>query len=186
MKSILLSFILFSSLLFSQSVKNLDLKNGFRNFKFGSSPTQIKNIIKQDNQYSKNPRVTTYEYVGTDVQYVANIKVEKTTLDFFDNKLMMVGVSFGNIDNQTDFTESDYNNVKIWLEQAYGKNWFNAKNNEGNIQNGVIWDGSKVRLELIRIDFSKSLKNPQENGYISGYISVYDKNLNRQMFESDF
>lgn len=179
-------FLIFFANAFSQSIQNLDLKNGFRQFKLGSSPTQIKNIVPQENQFSQNPNVKTYDYVGNDIQYIVNVKIDKINLSFFKNKLFMISVSFGNMESETDFTYVDYNNILKWLEQAYGKNWVKAKNNDGVIVNGAIWDGKKVRLELIRTDFSKSFTNPKNYGFVSGDLSVFDKNLNREMYSDEF
>lgn len=179
-------FFIFFTTAFSQSTQNLDLKNGFKQFKLGSSPSQIKNIIPQENQYSQNPNVKAYDYVGNDVQYIANVKIDKIDLHFFKNKLFMISVSFGNMEDKTDFTYVDYKNILSWLEQAYGKNWVRPTNEDGTIVNGAIWDGKKVRLEFFRTDFSKSLTNPKDYGFISGYISVFDKNLNKQMYSDEF
>ncbi|WP_161531342.1 hypothetical protein [Riemerella anatipestifer] len=179
-------FLVFSVIVFSQSTQDLDLKNGFKQFKFGSSPAQIKNIIPQKNQYSQNPNVKTYDYVGNDIQYIANVKVDNVILYFFKNKLFLIGANFGNMESQTDFTYVDYRNILSWLEQAYGKDWIQPNNSDGVILNGAIWDGKKVKLELIRVDFSKSITNPENYGYISGYISVFDKNLNKQRYSDEF
>ncbi|MBS1573056.1 MAG: hypothetical protein JST62_11725 [Bacteroidetes bacterium] len=61
----------------------MDIKNGFRHFKLGSSPSQIKNIVKQKNQFSKNPNVVEYDYVGSDIDNIFNVKVDKINLRFF-------------------------------------------------------------------------------------------------------
>lgn len=45
-----LAFFLISLTIHSQTNIKLDQKNGFRHIKLGSSPTQIKNIIRDKNE----------------------------------------------------------------------------------------------------------------------------------------
>ncbi|MCB6002947.1 hypothetical protein [Flavobacterium psychrophilum] len=186
MKKILLLFILISNLLSAQSTANLDLKNGFRNFKLGSSPSQIKNIVKKQSQASKNPYVKVYDYFGDDITNIFNVKVESVELSFFKNKLFNISVNFGNIEDSRNFEIYEFNNILSALEQTYGKNWVEPTNKDGVISNGAIWDGKKIRLELMRIDFSKSKTNPKDYGYVQGYINVFDKKMTSEMFSSDF
>ena len=186
MKKIVILFILISNLLSAQSTVNLDLKNGFRHFKFGSNPSQIKNIVIQNDQYSKNPNVKTYDYVGDGITNVSNVKVETVKLNFFKNKLYSIGVQFVDADNPKDFELYDYNKILSALEQTYGKEWIVPSNPDGVITNGAIWDGKKVRLELLMIDFSKSKSNPKNYGSNDGYIHVFDKKLNDEMYSSEF
>lgn len=182
---LLISFLI-SNLIFGQSVNDLDIKNGFRHFKLGSSPSQIKNIVKQENQFSKNPNVVAYDYVGNDIDYIFNVKVDEVNLSFFKNKLFSIRVSFGNLEQSQDFEVYEFNSILYALERTYGTDWVRPKNDEGIILNGAIWDGKNVRLELLRLDFSKSKTNPKDYGFISGYINIFDKKLSNEMFSSDF
>jgi hypothetical protein len=186
-KVFITTFLLFTvNLIFGQATHDLDAKNGFKHFKLGVSPSQIKNIIPQEKQFSQNPNVKAYEYIGKDIQFVSNVKVERITLHFFKGKLFIITIEFGKMKTRTDFTYLDYNTILSWLEQAYGKSWVTPSNEDGTIVNGAIWQGKKVVLELIRRDESKNYLNPIDYGYISGYISIYDKVLNKQMFSDEF
>lgn len=184
MKNILylLTFVIYQTTL-GQSINDLDLKNGFRHFKLGSSPSQIKNIVKDENQYSKNPKITTYTYNGDDIKSVFNVNVVSITLDFFQDKLFGIGVSFGDVFQQKEFGLEDFKSIKSSLEQVYGIDWVNPTKNEV-ILNGAIWDGKNVRLELMRVDFSK--KDKEQNSFVVGYIHVLDKSLTKQMYLSEF
>ncbi len=184
--TIITILFLFSNFIFGQSVNDLDIKNGFRHFKLGSSQTQIKNIKKLTNQYSQNPNVVVYEYIGNDISNIFNVKVEGVELSFFKNKLFHIQVKFGNLENSKDFEVYEFNNILSALERTYGKDWNTPKNEDNVITNGAIWDGKKVRLELYRVDFSKSKTNPQDYGFVSGYIAVFDKKLSNEMYSSDF
>jgi hypothetical protein len=178
--------VIFQNLIFAQSTKDLDAKNGFRHLKFGSAPSQISNIVKQKNQFSKNPLVATYDYIGNDIEYVANVKVKSIDLTFFENKLTSIGVRFGDIVTNKEFSYLDYNTIFIWLKNSFGDDYKLPKNNDGAILNGAIWVGTNVKLELLRIDFSKSKSNPNERSFINGTIHIIDKKLNQKIYDSEF
>ena len=184
--TIITILFLLSNFIFGQSVNNLDVKNGFRHFKLGSSPSQIKDIAKQENQFSKNPHVVAYDYLGYDIDNIFNVKVDKISLSFFKNKLFNISVTFGNLEQSQDFELYEFKNILSALEKTYGTDWFNPTNDDGIILNGAIWDGKNVRLELFRLDYSKSRTNPKDYGFISGYINVFDEKLTNEMFSSDF
>ncbi|WP_222616344.1 hypothetical protein, partial [Flavobacterium bernardetii] len=170
MNKILFLLIFICQTSISQTLNDLDIKNGFRHFKFGSSPSLIKNIVKQENQASQNPNVVVYDYVGSDIDNIFNEKVESISLSFFKNKLFNIGVNFG------DFESSDFERILSALEKTYGEKWVKPTNKDGKILNGAIWAGKNVVLELFKFD---SL-------YIGGYINVYDIKLTNAMFSSDF
>lgn len=184
--TIITIFILFSNIIFAQSLNDLDIKNGFRHFKLGSDPSQIKNIIKQEEQFSNNPNVVAYDYIGENIEDVFNVKVDKVALHFFKNKLFNISVTFGNLIKSTDFEIYEFNNILSALEGSYGTEWVKPTNDDGIILNGAIWDGKNIRLELIRNDFSKSKSNPKNYGFISGYLNVFDKKLMNEMYSSEF
>ena len=71
MKKIIFLFsIIISNVIFAQSVKDLDMKNGFRHFKLGSTPNQIENIVKTESKNDQNPNVSVYTYIGKDIKTV--------------------------------------------------------------------------------------------------------------------
>lgn len=178
--------LFFTSLVFSQSTTDLDNKNGFRHFKFGTSTSKIKGIDINEKQYSNNPYITSYMYNTNDIKYIVNVEIEDVKLHFFKDQLFMISLNFGDYDTKTDFSIKDYNTLLSWLEQSFGTKWLKPENSDGTITNGAIWEGDKVTLELIRINYLNSKISPEDFGYIPGYISVYDKNLNQQMYSSEF
>lgn len=185
MKKIYIIILIFlSQLVISQTTNDLDVKNGFRNFKLGSSPLQNKNIVKNDFQNPSFPDVVAYKYNGTDLESIFGVKVESIQLSFFKNKLFSIRVSFGDIGKSFELHE--FNSIRGFLEQVYGTKWYNPSNEDGVIANGSIWDGKNVKLELFRVDFSKSKTNPKEYGFVSGYIHVMDKKIMQEMFKSNF
>jgi len=154
------------------------MKNGFRDFKLGSTQSQIKNISRDENQYSKNPNVKSYIYNGQDIKTVFNVEVGTITLDFFQNKLFSIMVSFYDVNSKNQFEQFEFNDLKSSLEKLYGYNWNRASSDLGNL-NGVIWSGNKVNLELNRIYYS-------EDSFYIGFLHIYDKALIKKMYESEY
>jgi hypothetical protein len=183
-KTHIIILIFLSQFAISQTINDLDIKNGFRNFKLGSSPLQNKNIVKYDFQSPSFPTVVSYIYNGTDLKSIFGVEVESVELSFFKNKLFSIQISFGDIGKPFELHE--FNSIQGILEQVYGTKWDNPSNDDGVIANGSIWDGKNVRLELIRVDFSKSKTNPKQYGFVSGFISVTDKKLIQEMYKSNF
>ena len=72
----LIIVILLSQITVSQTTKDLDIKNGFRNFKLGSTPIQNKNIYKSEFQNPSFPSVVSYNYSGTDLESVLVLKLK--------------------------------------------------------------------------------------------------------------
>ena len=170
MNKILFLLIFISQTSISQTLNDLDLKNGFRHFKLGSSPSLIKDIVKNENQLFEKPNVVVYEYVGNDINNLFNVKVEGIELHFFKNKLYMISVYFEN------FELSDFDRILSALENTYGKKWVKPSNIDDKTLNGAIWGGKNVVLELLKMN----------NLYMGGYISVYDKKLSNAVYSSNF
>ena len=150
----------------------------------GDSPLQIKNLVIQTNQKSENPHVATYKYIGKDIEYVAGIKVDNIILSFFKNKLYSIGVNFGDFE-QIQFTHNEYTTLQEYLEQSYGDKWLLPLNNEGRTLEGAIWKGKKVTLELFRRGYGQK-NNLNDYDYVGGYIHIFENNLNKQLYDSNF
>ena len=167
----LLILLLISQLSISQSTNDLDIKNGFRHFKFGSSPLSIKDIVKNESNPKGNPNITSYKYIGSKIDYVSYAKVKDITLMFFKNKLMGIGVNF------EEFSQNDYDKVLSKLENSYGRKWVKPTYEENsNVINGAVWAGKAVILELFRYNDS----------YHPGHIYVYDKKLDKETYIDEF
>ena len=171
-------FVFCSQLLICQSLSDLDMKNGFRDFKLGSTHSQIKNISREENQYSKNPNVKSYIYNGQDIKTVFNVEVETIKLAFFRDKLFSIIVYFDDVNSKNQFELIEFNALKSSLENLYGYNWKPASTSLADL-NGVIWSGNKVTLELNRIYYS-------EDSFYSGFLHIFDKALIKKMYESEY
>ena len=174
---LILAFVCSSSI-FGQSVRDLDEKNGFRDFKFGTGLYLYLSQVERykEGEFLKNPDITTYKLKNVPTT-VWGVKTDRIRLTFFKNVLSYVSIDFGSI--YSDFTEDEYNKLLGFLEGLYGDNYYvdtNRKSSNSLILKSSIWDGRNVRLELIRMKYK---------GSIIGYISIFDKNLNHKMLSSE-
>ena len=174
---LILAFVCSSSI-FGQSVRDLDEKNGFRDFKFGTGLYLYLSQVERykEGEFLKNPDITTYKLKNVPTT-VWGVKTDRIRLTFFKNVLSYVSIDFGSIDS--DFTEDEYNKLLGFLESLYGDNYYvdtNRKSSNSLILKSSIWDGRNVRLELIRMKYK---------GSIIGYISIFDKNLHHKMLSSE-
>jgi hypothetical protein len=178
-KFILITFLFTSSILHSQENEKLDFKNGFKNFKLGTAPSQIKNIIREKNEseITQNPDLKIYNYIGDDIKTIAEITISSISLYFFKDKLKSINIHFGNKYN--DFNERQYNNILYYLEQNYGV-WYKPTNQNNDITNGAIFKGKKVTLEFFRIEY------PKNTNKFRGYINIYDNILQKSLIENQF
>ena len=176
--------MLLSQFSISQTISDLDIKNGFRHFKLGSSPSQNKNIVKKDYQNSSFPDVVVYSYNGADLKSILGVEIKSIGLSFFKDRLFSIRVTFGDVGKS--FEVHEFNKIQGFLEQAYGTKWENISNDDGTIANGSIWNGKNVKLELVRVDSTKSKTNPKDYGYVGGYINVMDKKITQEMYKSNF
>jgi len=185
MKATITTFflVLFSTLSFSQSVNDLDLKNGFRHFKLGSSSSQIQNIVKRESKVDNSLNVVSYDYVGNDIKTIFGVNVYGLSLSFFNNKLFSIRVSFGDFDGN-DFTSEEYERIKNTLQELYGSDWITPTKNK-NVISGAIWDGKKVCLELLRTNFNTNKTDPKDF-FISGYMNVFDKKIMNEVYKNQF
>ena len=157
---------------YGQSLNDLDIKNGFRHFKFGTPPSQIKNIVKVPGLL-EYPNAVYYKYVGSDIDYVYGIKVDKIELMFFNNKLCHIMIFFD------DCKESEYYGLLRVFEEVYGENWVKLTSGSKDevMLNGASWEGKNVRLDFYR---------SRMRGVVGGYIEIFDKKLLTAMYASEF
>lgn len=176
-KLILLIFLSVSSLLHSQVNEKLDLKNGFRHFKLGSAHSQIKDIVREENEteITQNSALKMYNYVGTDIKTLAEVPISSISLIFFKEKLLSINLNFGS--KYEEFEESQFNDILYYLEEIYG-DWKRPIDSNNNITNGVVFKGKKVTFEFFRMEY------PKGTNKFRGYIHIYDNNIQKSLLES--
>lgn len=133
--------LILSNIAVSQSVRDLDAKNGFKHFKLGSTLAQIKEIKKKTEQFDKNPNISDYVYVGNAIKTVFNVPLSEVQLTLFYNKLCSIQICFRDIGENgefDEFTETQFETILFILEKAYGDQCYNPYNDRGVIMNGAI------------------------------------------------
>lgn len=175
MRKIVLFFLLIYSNTWGQSLNDLEIKNGFRQFKLGSHPSQIKNIVRiYDRSYNflNNPNVKIYRYTGNDAKKVHNVDIKNIDLIFLYDKLVSIDISFPH----NNFTEEQFDNIKSFLVGAYGNN-YDIVHNDKDCVNNASWESKSVELYLCRMYY----KNVE-----TGFISIYNKKMYHQLHMSEF
>lgn len=170
----------------AQSLLSLDQKNGFKHFKFGSEFSTVKNVTKSNYSNPTNTDIKEYLYTGSDITSISGVNIDDIKLSFYKNKLFSIRVSFGSFEIKENFTVEDFDNILYALKQTYGNEWQTPTNKTGIIANGAIWKGNKVTLELLRIDYTKDKVDPQDYGYIGGYLHIFDNKLMKEMYSGNF
>ena len=170
MKYLLFSYF-FSIASFSQDIKNLDIYNGYKKLKFDMNISQIENI-ELNNLYNNNSLSDEiyYDYIGNDLKYFGNIKIEKTTISFIKNRLSSIQIQFGNPYSQ--FSDFQVESIKELLISNFGNKYVNCQG-KTDVLNCLIWDADNVRCELIRVKYSNN--NYQEFNNTYGYILYTNK-----------
>jgi len=180
MKIFIIIFLYLYNLSFGQSIADLDLKYGFKQFKFGITTKQVSNIIKNKDQWDKNPNISEYIYTGTDLKYLYDVKVKEISLTFYKNKLYSIIISFGS--PFIEYTNSEYNLVQYSLEKTFGTVWNSPSNETGQIIKGSIWSGNKVTLEHLMLNFSKENGGNQK----VGYVHLYENSIQKLRLKDEF
>lgn len=167
---ILLPFLVLNSIACcSQSIEELDRLNGFKQFKFGLSPGQIKNITPAPNDLSlKN--VTCYSYIGSDISTLGSATISKISLSFYKNQLYRIMVSFGT--SSRPFTSDQFSVIKDIFSSSFGRNYYSLSDVEDvSILNGIAWISKYVRLDFLRLSYKNQ---------IGGYALFYHLSMDRQ------
>jgi hypothetical protein len=170
---LLILLLFFSTLSFSQKIKNLDNQNGYKKLKFLTNISNIKNL--KLNELINNSTLSEeiyYDYTGNDLQYFGNVKIEDIMLSFINNKLYSIQIGFGN--PYDSFSIDEFNVIKNLLTVNYGNNYFNCGTNDEKLE-CIIWDGLNVRCEFLRLQYNNKEYSDFNNIY--GYILLKYKPL---------
>lgn len=93
-------FLIISNSLYSQDLSQLDKKNGFKGYKFGTQKSAFgDDLIKDNNRigFAEEYKIKKQEYIG-------DIKVNVITLYFLNNKLAKIRLLF--FSNSPDLREA--------------------------------------------------------------------------------
>lgn len=171
----LILIFLFSINSFSQTTKDLDEKNGFKQFKLGTKPENYSKINISIESY-KNTVV--YDYVGKDINELYSVPIKRITLHFYKEQLMQITIWFS--DQETAYTEDNYKTIQNYLIATFGSSFTNSD----GFLNCSNWRGKKVKLQHAR-DFLEDQKMEGLNPY-HGFISIIDEELFKKKLSDQF
>lgn len=159
---ILLFFLTFNSIVNAQNLKALDLKNGFKDLKIGTTLEKVKSILAPEligsgssfgggessvwNDFHKEYEHV-YNFKPNDSKgYVAfNTLLHEMQLHFVKNKLVTIILSLGVFDGLLQ-DEKSFDEILRQLKQAYGKP---TRYSNQYDQNTYFWTGKSIELKVI-------------------------------------
>lgn len=152
----------------SQSLKELDKLNGFRQFKFGMTPREISSISPSKNNLNlKN--VTCYDFSDPSMSSFGSADITTISLSFYKNRLYRIMVFFGS--QKRPFNSDQFNVIKDIFCNTFGKNYQLLSDVEGvNVLGGMTWISDFVRLDFLRLAYKSQ---------ISGYALFYHLEMDR-------
>lgn len=169
----------------SQSTDRLDNNNGFKKFKFGLSPSQFTSITEDKRAQVKQTNVKNYIYNGEDITDLFGVRIESIQLSFYKNKLYQITVSFGSVDRE--YTLGEESMMLYGLKASFGTITHDCKGSEPkdlSVLNCTIWDGRKISLEHLRVDFKSTERNSEKKtNSILGYILYTDKKAQKEQHD---
>ncbi|MDG4945107.1 hypothetical protein NMK71_01655 [Weeksellaceae bacterium KMM 9713] len=168
-------FLVLGVITFAQSVKDLDAKNGFRHIKLGSHISEFKGVLEESDFLSERANVKTYNYIGGDIKELFGVKINSVSLYFYKNELFFIYLGF-----EDPFELHHYMDLKKNISNSYGNKTFYARNSNGSVVNGAIWQGEKVRMELNRVDHTKHKYKPIDYEYTTGYMVIIHRELRKK------
>ncbi|WKB79901.1 hypothetical protein QYR09_09060 [Cellulophaga lytica] len=176
MKHTIIIFILsISSLSYSQSTKDLDLKNGFKDFKFGELKSKYENKIEPIFNSSDM-----FLYKGSEPKDLFGWDWHSIYLKFYGNKLGYIQSYW--LDNEIIFQ-----NIKDKLIELFGKPTFVAPYSQkfkAGLLEYVEWEGKNVTMTLRRLKSDYKSATPCSDCRI--FLTVNSRSLQKQNLKSDF
>jgi hypothetical protein len=151
MKTFLISiliFLTFTTHLFSQTIDDLDKKNGFKDFSLGDDFSKWKSQLVFISDLEDNSKF--YLYKGTCCNMLFDYPIEQLFLRFEDNKLVEIYIETAKF--REDYKDSgvynpwrkdDYERINKFFIGLFGQpNGYNYSSSEFTF----FWTGKKVQL----------------------------------------
>jgi hypothetical protein len=147
------------------------------------SPDQISNLIMKKTATHARGLIF-YDYNGKDIPEFNSVNISGITLGFYNNRLYLIGVDFGTID--IAYTNTQYELVHENLEANFGSDYHPCTNPNPEDLNCEMWDGSRVRVESIRVNTTEKDGTRNKNfNYMTGYMLFTEKNIQREQQRSE-
>ncbi len=179
MKRILLILTLLSADIIStaQTSPELDSKNGFLEFKFGTPPTDYTGKLQKGAGKEVVSGNQTYTVTAPNYKRVLGYDVNKINLSFAKNKLWAITIDF-----IEEYEDTAYDFILYKLKNIFGDSF--AELNSKDVQyfkylKGEHWKGKKTTLDIIKVKIKDSGKY---------YVSIYylHKELEKEVNTAEF
>ncbi len=132
-----------TSNIFGQTAEKLDEKNGYKDYQFGKSYSQLKNHLNSKPDRTIPEKSTKkYQVTNAEAKKVSDYTADNVYLWFYSNKLYMIEIIIGNAYNSGGFLRA--------LEQAYGKG---KKDNSTQFRK-YTWETDDILLVYDERDYS--------------------------------
>lgn len=149
--------ILFGIAAHSQTISDLDKKNGFKDFKMGDFYSKWKNDIRYKGTMKNGSNIKVYTYIGVCCRQAFSYDLDSIELGFLDGRLTVIYLTtkqFQEAGYDTDrgiYTRwngtKDFDKLKEALISYFGNyDSVEEAGNSGDIS--YYWVGKKVILEL--------------------------------------
>lgn len=173
--------LIFSLEIHSQSIEELDVKNGISIFKTGDDISKYYPNLELKNTKFNTNKTKYYNYIKKDINYLYGTDILNISLCFCENKLQNITYSIGlGIEEGEQFSDLEFNVLKQKLENLFGPyhrlKTINSKEETGSI---LIWDANIIRLELVRMKDNR-------DDFFGGYLLIQNKIIQRKCDQNDF
>ena len=175
--AILMMLVALSINSYSQTLTELDKKNGLSHFKFGTSSSSYHNQIKKDDSYVGDGLGEVYKVVDPSLTKVFDYYTETIALFFKENKLYAIAIDF------TCETENhNYDLIKSYLIKLFGNPGIGdierAEEDTHIVLKGKRWTGNYNELDIMDVYRKRTSCYRVQIWYHSK--SVQKESLNKQ------
>ncbi len=179
-----LSIVFFCKSIYSQSTSELDLKNGFKDFKLGDSYSKWKGTLVFESK--DNQGIITYRYTGNCCRQMFDKNLDATYLIFKQGILSAIILetelfykAFDSNKTFLGYRDNDLDNANDHFKMLFGKPSGAFKGDDGSVN--FSWEGQKVGL------ISSYFMGPMEpNAGPYQTVLIYDKISLNKNIESGF
>jgi hypothetical protein len=155
---ILTAMLLICSLANSQTISELDKKNGFKDFQLGDLYTKWQNNILYEGTLNNGSNIRVYLYTGSCCRQAFNYELDSIELGFLDGKLTVIYLTtkqFQAAGYDTDrgiYTRwngtKDFDRLKDALKAYFGDYTSVDKGSDYDSDISFFWAGQKAMLQL--------------------------------------
>lgn len=179
----LVSVVCAQTIAFAQSTNDLDIKNGFKEFKIGDDFSKWQPFLEYEGSGTDESK--SYVYTGTCCNMVFQYPVEKIKLMFKDNKVVLIHIMLKKFQEEfaisgkyTEYRNVDYMNIKNSFQALFGEPT-GLDRPKGYDHVSYIWAGNKITL----------VSRYEDLGVMNGdrlFINIYSNSYSKEKLQNGF